>query len=63
MCATLGIDAGGSQTRWALVGTDQTVIAQGRLGGFGALQAGNESGQRKINDILAMNWHVWELQC
>ena len=62
MSAALGIDAGGSQTRWALVGPDQGVLAEGSVAGFSALQLGGESGRRKVSDILkgladqAMGW-------
>ncbi|MEI7536916.1 MAG: BadF/BadG/BcrA/BcrD ATPase family protein [Comamonadaceae bacterium] len=52
MSASLGIDAGGSQTRWALVGQDQGVLAEGSVAGFSALQMGGESGRRKVSDIL-----------
>ncbi len=62
MSAALGIDAGGSQTRWALVGPDQGVLAEGSVAGFSALQLGGESGRRKVSDILksladqALSW-------
>ena len=49
----LGIDAGGSQSRWALAGPDDTVIAQGTVAGFSALQMGSESGLKKVTDILS----------
>ena len=52
MSASLGIDAGGSQTRWALVGPDQSVLAEGSVAGFSALQMGGEAGRRKVSDIL-----------
>ena len=52
MSASLGIDAGGSQTRWALVGPDQGVLAEGSVAGFSALQMGGEAGRRKVSDIL-----------
>lgn len=48
----LGIDAGGTQSRWALAGPDHTLIAQGTVPGFSALQMGSESGQRMVADIL-----------
>lgn len=49
----LGIDAGGSQSRWALTGPDGTVIAEGTVAGFSALQMGSESGLKKVTDILS----------
>ena len=52
MSASLGIDAGGSQTRWALVGPDEGVFAEGSVAGFSALQLAGESGQRKVSGIL-----------
>ncbi|MEI6733586.1 MAG: BadF/BadG/BcrA/BcrD ATPase family protein [Comamonadaceae bacterium] len=52
MSATLGIDAGGSQTRWALVRSDQSIPSEGSIAGFSALELGSESGNRKVSDIL-----------
>ncbi len=52
MSATLGIDAGGSQTRWALLGSDQSILSEGSIAGFSALELGCESGDRKVSDIL-----------
>ena len=52
MSTGLGIDAGGSQTRWALVGSDQSVLAEGSVAGFSALQMGGEAGHRKVSEIL-----------
>jgi N-acetylglucosamine kinase-like BadF-type ATPase len=52
MSTGLGIDAGGSQTRWALVGSDQSVLAEGSVAGFSALQLGGEAGHRKVSEIL-----------
>ncbi|HEY1396565.1 MAG TPA: hypothetical protein VF536_10650, partial [Roseateles sp.] len=33
----LGLDAGGTQTRWALARPDGTLVARGEVGGFSAL--------------------------
>lgn len=49
----LGIDAGGSQSRWALAGPDGAVIAEGAVPGFSALQMGSESGQKTVQDVLS----------
>ncbi len=50
----LGIDAGGgSQSRWALVGTDQVLVADGSIAGLSALQLASESGLRKVMGILS----------
>ena len=48
----LGIDAGGSQSRWALVGADQAVVAEGSITSFSALDLAGEAGQHKVSDIL-----------
>ena len=34
----LGIDAGGTETRWALAGPGGAIVAEGQVGGFSALQ-------------------------
>lgn len=49
----LGIDAGGSRSRWALVGPDLALIAEGSVTGFSALQMADESGLEQVADILA----------
>ncbi len=49
----LGIDAGGSQSRWALAGPDGTVIAEGAVAGFSALQMSSESGRKTVQDVLS----------
>ena len=44
----LGIDAGGTETRWALAGPGGVFVAEGAVGGFSALEAqgvGNEAGE------------------
>ncbi|MES2072338.1 MAG: BadF/BadG/BcrA/BcrD ATPase family protein [Pseudomonadota bacterium] len=41
----LGIDAGGTQTRWALANGGGQIIADGFVGGFSALQMGTPSGR------------------
>ncbi|MFZ4480598.1 MAG: N-acetylglucosamine kinase [Rhodoferax sp.] len=48
----LGIDAGGSQSRWALMGPDQHVIAQGSIAGFSGLQMQSEAGFEQLSNIL-----------
>ena len=48
----LGIDAGGSRSRWGLVGSDSAVIAQGSVAGFSALQMADEAGLQRVDDIL-----------
>lgn len=39
MSFALGIDAGGSETRWALADSSRRIVAEGRAQGFSALQA------------------------
>ena len=49
----LGIDAGGTQTRWALADTTGQIVADGQVAGLTALQMGTESGRQHIRDVLA----------
>ncbi len=61
----LGLDAGGTQTRWAVAGADGRIHAEGQVAGFSALQlaqgsghragheAGNEAGQAAVQALLA----------
>ncbi len=49
----LGIDAGGTQTRWALAGADGAVIAEGHVGGLSALQMSNASGRHSVRATFA----------
>lgn len=41
----LGIDAGGTQTRWALAGRDGAIVAEGQVGGMSALQMLTRAGR------------------
>ena len=45
----LGIDAGGTRTRWALAGADGQVIAEGKVGGLSALQMSSASGRHTVH--------------
>ncbi|SHH46981.1 N-acetylglucosamine kinase [Massilia sp. CF038] len=47
----LGIDAGGSRTRWALA-RGETIIANGEVGGVSALQLGSAAGRAAIEAEL-----------
>ncbi|MFZ6645069.1 N-acetylglucosamine kinase [Undibacterium sp. TJN25] len=49
----LGIDAGGTQTRWALAGEDGSIIAEGFVGGFTALQIGTSSGHQIVSRLFS----------
>ena len=49
----LGIDAGGTQTRWALVRTSGEIVASGEVAGLTALQINSASGTQRIRETLA----------
>ncbi len=44
----LGIDAGGTRTRWALAGSDGRVLAEGKVGGLSALQMSSAPGRETV---------------
>ncbi len=44
----LGIDAGGTQTRWALAAPGGAIVAEGTVAGLSALQMGNASGRDTV---------------
>ncbi len=45
----LGIDAGGTQTRWALARADGEIVAEGRVAGLSALQMGSAAGRQTVH--------------
>lgn len=52
----LGIDAGGSATRWALAGPSSVILAEGELAGFSALELlgpGRERVRPLLQDVAA----------
>lgn len=49
----LGIDAGGTQTRWALAGTDGDIVAEGSVAGLSALQMNSATGQAAMQATFA----------
>lgn len=49
----LGLDAGGSQTRWALCGTEGRVLAQGSVAGMSGLQLHSDAGRASLQGIIA----------
>ena len=49
----LGIDAGGTHTRWALARASGEIIADGHVAGFTALQMSTDSGVQQISAALA----------
>ncbi|MCC2954836.1 ATPase [Massilia sp. IC2-477] len=44
----LGIDAGGTQTRWALAAAGGRIVAEGTVGGLSALQMGSAEGRETV---------------
>ncbi len=48
----LGLDAGGSQTRWALADIHGSVIAQGQVAGMSGLQLHSDPGLRALRATL-----------
>ncbi|GGY91722.1 N-acetylglucosamine kinase [Pseudoduganella plicata] len=49
----LGIDAGGTQTRWALARPDGTVFASGHVAGASALQMASSAGRELLHATFA----------
>lgn len=49
----LGIDAGGTQTRWALASASGELVAEGSVAGLSAVQLASKSGQQMVRDTLA----------
>ncbi len=49
----LGLDVGGTQTRWALAWADGQVLAEGAVAGFSGPQLASASGRREVLAALA----------
>ena len=49
----LGIDAGGTQTRWALANADGDMVAEGAVTGLSGLQMATEHGRQTIRETIA----------
>ncbi|MFL6671829.1 MAG: N-acetylglucosamine kinase [Massilia sp.] len=49
----LGIDAGGTETRWALAAPGGHIFAEGRVAGLSALQMGNAAGRDAVHATFA----------
>jgi N-acetylglucosamine kinase-like BadF-type ATPase len=49
----LGIDAGGTQTRWALADSSGAIVAEGAVGGMSATQMGNDAGREAVRAVFA----------
>lgn len=52
MKLSLGIDAGGTQTRWALADAGQQIVSEGVVAGWSALQLASDSGRQALQAIL-----------
>lgn len=50
----LGIDAGGTQTRWALANTAGAIVAEGSVAGMSATQLGNAAGREAVRGLFAL---------
>ena len=46
--AALGLDAGGTATRWALADAQGQLLAEGQVGGLTALMMGQAAGQAEL---------------
>lgn len=51
-CA-LGIDAGGTRTRWALAGAGGAILAEGEVAGLSALQMSSAEGRASVQAVFA----------
>jgi len=49
----LGIDTGGTQTRWALANADETIIASGTAEGLSALQISSYEGKDAFHQVFS----------
>jgi glucosamine kinase len=49
----LGIDAGGTQTRWALAAPGGAILAEGTVAGLSALQMGSPHGRESVRATFA----------
>lgn len=49
----LGIDAGGTQTRWALASADGKTLASGQVAGLTALQMHTPAGEKHLRETIA----------
>ena len=53
MTLGLGIDAGGTETRWALARSDGTIVAAGEAPGMSAVMMNTTEGRQRIRDTMA----------
>ncbi|HEX9174051.1 MAG TPA: BadF/BadG/BcrA/BcrD ATPase family protein [Telluria sp.] len=54
----LGIDAGGTQTRWALAAPGGRIVAEGKQAGLSALQMGSAEGRARVQATFASIAHA-----
>ncbi len=52
LTCSLGIDAGGTQTRWALAAANGEIVASGHVGGMTALQMSSDAGRAQLKKNL-----------
>jgi N-acetylglucosamine kinase-like BadF-type ATPase len=50
----LGIDAGGTRTRWALAARGGAIVAEGEVAGLSALQMGSDAGRETVRANFAL---------
>lgn len=50
----LGVDAGGTQTRWALADAGGAIVAEGQVAGLSALQMGSAAGRQTVHANFSM---------
>ncbi|TAG00393.1 MAG: ATPase [Burkholderiales bacterium] len=50
--AAIGIDAGGTQTRWCVMDSAQHIVAEGAVRGLSALMLNNAVGMQELTDSL-----------
>ena len=58
MSLALGLDAGGTQTRWALMDGDGLVRATGAVGGLSAVQMNDEAGRAAVARRGTDEWRL-----
>src|SRR5476649_780748 len=52
-CLGLGIDAGGTQTRWALASVDGHIVGEGAVAGLSALQMSSDTGRAALQTTFS----------
>ena len=62
MSTGLGLDAGGTGTRWALADAHGRLLREGAVAGLTALMMGNEAGRQQVRAVLAGLAHALAAQ-